>query len=200
MFYQQSIFPINASPITDPTANWKTYTNNEFLFKYPPYWSDPIRNDLSTRYDLDFNTTLFITSGIFYSQDEQRELTLKEYLTKFNRVAEDTFLDKLSGKRFSYQTVDSKQEIDVVVAESLSSFHIFVITFKYDSDDMDALKKFDQILSTFKFLDSAEQSYVCPQSEWVDCMPGPGIRKAECEPEYLQWAQANCPDFKGVAY
>ena len=41
--------------------------------------------------------------------------------------------------------------------------------------------------------------YQCPKSDWVDCMPGPGPVKAECGQEYLDWAQKNCPDFKGAA-
>ena len=42
--------------------------------------------------------------------------------------------------------------------------------------------------------------FTCPTSEYVDCMPGPGKVKVECSSEFLQWAQANCPNFKGVAY
>ncbi|MCR4313420.1 MAG: hypothetical protein NUV58_04170 [Candidatus Roizmanbacteria bacterium] len=42
--------------------------------------------------------------------------------------------------------------------------------------------------------------FSCPETEWVDCMPGPGGIKSECDPQYLNWAQANCPNFKGAAY
>lgn len=47
---------------------------------------------------------------------------------------------------------------------------------------------------------SASTKYVCPENEYVDCMPGPGTVKPECRPEYLQWAQKNCSNFKGAAY
>lgn len=43
--------------------------------------------------------------------------------------------------------------------------------------------------------------YICPATEWVDCMPGPdsaGI-KFECTDTFLSWAQENCPNFKGAA-
>lgn len=41
--------------------------------------------------------------------------------------------------------------------------------------------------------------YVCPTGEWVDCMPGPGVQKPQCQPEFLKWATENCPNFKGAA-
>lgn len=40
----------------------------------------------------------------------------------------------------------------------------------------------------------------CLETEWVDCMPGPKKIKSECDPQYLKWAQVNCPNFKGAAY
>lgn len=60
-----------------------------------------------------------------------------------------------------------------------------------------------QILSTFKFApveETTDNQYVCPKTEWVDCMPSPdaGV-KLECTPDYLTWARANCPRFKGGA-
>lgn len=43
--------------------------------------------------------------------------------------------------------------------------------------------------------------YTCPQTAWVDCMPGPmeAIRH-ECAEEYLSWAKTNCPSFQGAVY
>lgn len=42
-------------------------------------------------------------------------------------------------------------------------------------------------------------AYICPKTEWVDCMPGPGPAKPDCQKEYLSWATNNCPNFKGAA-
>lgn len=48
---------------------------------------------------------------------------------------------------------------------------------------------------------SPVELYECPQGSYVDCMPGPDqLKKTECTPQYLQWAQENCPNFKGAAY
>ncbi len=42
---------------------------------------------------------------------------------------------------------------------------------------------------------------VCPDSEWVNCMPGPDVgARPNCEPEFLEWAKDNCPNFQGAAY
>lgn len=41
--------------------------------------------------------------------------------------------------------------------------------------------------------------YECPTTEYVDCMPNTFMMKKECTRGYLQWAQENCPGFKGAA-
>lgn len=45
------------------------------------------------------------------------------------------------------------------------------------------------------------QNYACPEKEYVDCMPGiGGPDSAECDVQFLEWAKANCPGFKGGAF
>ena len=48
--------------------------------------------------------------------------------------------------------------------------------------------------------DKVTTKHICPKTEYADCMPGPGTVKAECSTAFLQWATANCPNFKGAAY
>lgn len=46
-----------------------------------------------------------------------------------------------------------------------------------------------------------QHAYTCPETEWIDCMPGApqdGI-KPECAPDYLNWAKLHCPGFRGAA-
>ncbi len=47
----------------------------------------------------------------------------------------------------------------------------------------------------------SNSKYTCPTTEYVDCMPGPSdkMQPAECQTDYLSWAQKNCPGFKGAA-
>lgn len=47
---------------------------------------------------------------------------------------------------------------------------------------------------------SSVKLYECPKSDYIDCMPGPDRLKSECNPQYLLWAQKNCPGFQGAAY
>ena len=47
---------------------------------------------------------------------------------------------------------------------------------------------------------ASTRNYVCPQTEWIDCMPGSGVKKPNCDPQYLRWAQSRCLGFKGAAY
>jgi hypothetical protein len=42
--------------------------------------------------------------------------------------------------------------------------------------------------------------YTCPDTEYVDCMPGPDAKNPLCGTDFLTWANQNCPNFKGVAY
>jgi hypothetical protein len=50
-------------------------------------------------------------------------------------------------------------------------------------------------------ISSPPQSYTCPKTEWVDCMPilTPEAQKL-CTKEYLAWAKSSCRGFKGAAY
>jgi len=43
-------------------------------------------------------------------------------------------------------------------------------------------------------------SYTCPTTEWINCMPGPDLSETECHPKYIDWAEVNCSNFKGVVY
>ena len=44
------------------------------------------------------------------------------------------------------------------------------------------------------------ETFTCPKTEWVDCMPGSDQgKRMECTSEYLTWAKANCPSFQGAA-
>lgn len=52
----------------------------------------------------------------------------------------------------------------------------------------------------FKISPTPSVSYSCPLSEWIDCMPGPGPVKTQCQPDYLNWIKVNCKNFQGVAY
>lgn len=43
-------------------------------------------------------------------------------------------------------------------------------------------------------------AFECPQSKWINCMPGLNVPDKRCAKEYLDWAEINCPGFMGAAY
>ncbi len=56
------------------------------------------------------------------------------------------------------------------------------------------------IVESFRLILNKRTLKDCPKGEYVNCMPGPGSEKRpECETEFLDWAKANCPGFKGAA-
>jgi len=59
-----------------------------------------------------------------------------------------------------------------------------------------------KLIEKVKIGPSSPVEYECPKGDYVDCMPG--VRESgivwECSPDYLHWAQENCPGFKGAAY
>lgn len=48
---------------------------------------------------------------------------------------------------------------------------------------------------------NVQTKFVCPAGNYVDCMPGPNRDKSsQCNDDFLNWAQNNCPGFQGAAY
>jgi len=44
------------------------------------------------------------------------------------------------------------------------------------------------------------ESFTCPQTAWVNCMPGPNApQNPQCTTDYYSWAKKNCPNFQGIA-
>ncbi len=55
--------------------------------------------------------------------------------------------------------------------------------------------------------DNFDDIFTCPATGWVDCMPFVTedqeintMMRAECTPEFEEWAYENCPNFEGIAY
>jgi len=160
----------------EETENWKAYTNQEFSFKYPSTWSDAKTNTLSTgttvivndgrESDYQISTRLEITSGSYYNQDLQREMTLDELIENREFSAgEDLTSDKIElgnykGFRYTYYGHGVGYYItSVVLTRPEAPTHILVIVYRHDSAPeykSEMPKTLDQILSTFKFLETSK--------------------------------------------
>src|SRR5215207_9843229 len=62
-----------------------------------------------------------------------------------------------------------------------------------NNNKMDQIPSESQLPTTQPNKDSTNSAFICPTSEWINCMPGPGPQNHQCKKDYLQWAQQNCP-------
>lgn len=120
-------------------------------------------------------------------------------LSKFLRKEVEVFAKKVEGRTDTYTLFGSKSYY-IKITDNLQTFCGGIAGklcasgyyCKYDGTYPDA--------GGTCMKDKSKTQFTCPGTEWVDCMPGPGVKKAECSSEFLTWAQANCPNFKGAAY
>ncbi len=207
-----------SSPTPKPlsTDNWKTFVYENITFKYPPDWEDPISNPAPTGSIVSGGTlkfgaeikkgqeyALIILSGVNFGK------TSEEVENFFNMIA------NTGGKRRTingYQAVVVPSSINLnEKTETITSFIApsigydgVVIELIFLKGDEKAEPIFEQILSTFKFIDKVNPTqpvkYECPEGGWVDCMPVPGKQMDRCTKEAIKWYEENCPNFQGVAY
>lgn len=153
---QQSILPTPLPSITsvregDPTANWKTYKNTEYRYslKYPPDW-------VVTEFPKDLlkeSTTLGEVK--INSKKDNDTPNVKISVLKVNTYT------KGGGERFILNNVPAERGINEIPT---GVFHNTIVATKggfdyrieleYATSDKEQFTKiYDQILSTFKFLD-----------------------------------------------
>lgn len=172
LYFNYSIPTVSQVPIfpTPTSTEWLTFKNDQFEFQYPA--------------DMEVNAdpkTLFL----FYQSDPCLTISILE--PRYKKIESKNFT--FAGKKaiqFIVEDIDVGKTITVI--QILNPEPLFITSYCpiYDS----------KILSTFKF---TNQKYTCPTSEWVNCMPGPGAPKPQCQPEFIKWATQNCPNFKGAA-
>mgnify|MGYP001558259781 CR=1 FL=1 len=183
--YQAQTSP-TPSITPDPTSNWKTYINDKFgvEFRYPIGW--PVPKELLQ--SINFNGKLIIVKGPFYDQALQRDLNFDEYAVRSygdETPRYDFNMNGLIGKRGLENSVSNYSNI-VVLAKDNKSTDIITISYIYDPKKEDG-KVFDQILSTFKFLDAGGEGQFCG-----------GIAGAVCPEGYSCKYDGNYPDAGGV--
>lgn len=158
---QRSIYPeptegltptpvVVVTPTAEPTANWKTYINTKlgFSLKYPQDWDPLLEESIhSTRSEVSFAPYFSIEVGVFYHQDKQRELTYQEVVKQFARTEEKPWETTLDGRPAS--------RIENLIAAKKSRNIYLISAYSLTRSPMDK-QAFNLILSTFKFLPSAD--------------------------------------------
>ena len=141
---------------SDEVKNWKTYTNYKLgiEFMYPIEWPVPKELSQSTKTEVNFDGKLIIIKGSFYDLTLQRDLNFDEYSVRSygdETPRHDFNIDGLIGKRGLEKSVSNYLDI-VILSKNNKSTEIISITYIYNPKKEDG-KLFDQILSTFKFVD-----------------------------------------------
>lgn len=152
--------PISSpTPTPDPTAGWKTYFNNDenFIIKYPNSWSEPTKSLQSTRATYVFTpNNLNIVVGFNYNQTLNRPETYDEELAETEKYAiSKRNLSISSGKITIYTMGVGKTIFEETAIFKGKRENIIWITMHSIPEIDPAI--FDQILSTFKFVDQNNQ-------------------------------------------
>ncbi len=195
-----SIPPVPLASV-DPSLNLQTYTTDLFSFEY----KSPLNVKEMTVMNINPEVSVSLEKnnssiGILniykknykYKIDESvaHDLSVEEYL-QWNILSNcsDLTLGMLVGKKCTTNPYSDNEYI--FVSKSGGRFIELVGRPSF-------VTELDQILSTFKFIDSS-MSYTCPASGYVDCMPSPDGPKPSCTKEAMDWYKTNCPGFQGGA-
>ena len=149
---------------TDPTADWQTYINNEHKvsFKYPSSWDLKIENAGDNDNGQTSNTVLFLTH-------EKAKISMTFNLVGIGGLGMDLEGEpfELDGiKLYKYHRTYSNGNQGIGITDQLKNtlgvFKVNGITYSfalsYPSNENGSAYEiiFDQILSTFKFIDDQE--------------------------------------------
>jgi hypothetical protein len=181
------------TPTATPEAllnlNWKTFSNSTYKLFYPSTWT---RKSVSAGITLTKGTSVIsiLTSKSSFSCDKQ----------SVQGIVKDGYLWDLqeasaSSQYYLCETTESGQSSNTSVGS---------VNLKGSKVDNETLDEFKYILEKIEIVKkqttSPKVSFVCPSSEYIDCMPTVGgSKKNECSPEAMSWYTANCPNFKGGA-
>jgi len=183
------------TPTVTPTKiiqKWQTYRNDKFGFEFSYLANNNLNESDSGKLWLTLSTYSVLVEKLKSIGADSFKTVPKVGTIVINNVIWDIYHspdgggDHGEGERNAY----------------IASNNTYQYTFYGFNQDSKSI--IEETLSTFKFLTiptptKAITKFTCPKSGWVDCMPGPGPTKQQCQTDFLQWATKNCPGFQGAA-
>ena len=163
--------PTKPTP-TDETVNWKTYNGNliKVRFKYPPDWGITETKGYESG-GIIFNTEISIKNP------NNRGISLVvnpgEGFAGLRLVREkEIVIDGISlKKRYFAESTDEKSLPVVFMINSKDPKRIFTVIGDLDANGPKNDQTFDQILSTFRFLDLSPTPTCRPRPACLDATP-----------------------------
>lgn len=206
---------------SDVTTDWKIYEDNDygFVLKYPNSLmqtnvvkqGQALNKNLISSFHLDdISTEKNAYAFTIYKSNsssiniwaQENGLELKDAATTYENTNIGTvYVIRKPGLPPQDQSINRTDTLSVFFRNNYA-FVLQSFSFAGLGNENTAT----QILSTFKFTDGNNSSYSCPHDGYTDCMPMLDDKgwipvDSVCnDRDYLNWAEANCPGFQGVAY
>jgi len=149
---------ISQTPTPNLKANWRTYTGDGYSFLYPPE-SPPSANGNQVILDLSSNSVRITKESTALSLAQY--IDQKSWCTSIKSTSgNQARLGTVTALRFDKTTCGPTGSTDVYAINNGAAYHIQIDT-QENYDQISSL--FDQILSTFKFTDSVDET-----ADWKD--------------------------------
>lgn len=205
--YQEFIAAKPSPTPTDETANWKTYT---------------ITPEPATGYSAYKVNVPGAWKQIEHSSNVQRAETFQDPEQTFVLTIEqekNTFdtLQDVAGVSYPLPTLtvagaqalrllpragsEHVNKVDFFTKDKKFVVFVTLETPRDGSRLAEGNVLFDQILSTFTFIDApTETIYTCPENGWENCMPIlTKEAQKQCTKEAIEWKKKYCSGFQGAA-
>lgn len=142
---------------TDNLANWKTYRNEFLLFKYPPEWvvgkTNIYGSSNETEFTYNFGKPFYLVIRTNYNQTRGKpHSTIDEYLPSLSDISKNITLNKQPAKYISREGGEHFIASEQVVVFSIDKSLIIELTYQPDFYIPENKETFNQILSTFIFI------------------------------------------------
>jgi hypothetical protein len=187
---------LKPTPSATPEAllklNWKTYTTSNFKLFYPTTWT---KKTITGGYTLTKGTSVISFSTKI--SDFECNIPPIQTFSKGSLVWEI----QESSPSSQYQlcevlgsVINPDTLLDTVIFTNPDNIKESLDEFKYIIEKVELTEAIDK-------LTDKKTLFVCPTTEYIDCMPTVGgPKKTECSTEAMTWYTANCPNFKGGAF